>query len=123
MRYALVIAVFGFGLGTPVMAQNMLLSIFIPKAEALNKRGMMAMFSSDLKPLMNETNAGFATYRKQLEAERAAHHPSSCPPHPLKVTSDEFMKSLETIPVADRPNMTTTQGVQRFMAQRYPCPK
>lgn len=106
----------------PCTAQSMPLSDFLPRAEALQKKGMMAILSSDLKPVMAEANAAFTAYRQQLEAERAAGHPSSCP---LKgkaaVTSDELLKSFKAIPVADRPHTTTQQGVAHLMALKYPC--
>lgn len=108
--------------GAPCVAQTMPLSAFIPRAEALNAKGALALLSGDLKPIMAEGKAAFAAYRAQLEAERAGGHPSSCPPAgPLRVDSREFMTSLKTIPAADRATTNTAQGVAHFMANKYPC--
>lgn len=83
---------------------------------------MMAMLSHDLKPIMSEANAAFTAYKKQLDAERAAGHPSACPPTGnVAVSADELIKSFGTIPADARAHTTTQQGVAHLMAVKYPC--
>jgi len=120
MRRALGL-VFVVGVAAPAVAQNMPLTEFMPRAEKLQQKGMAALFSSDLKPLFNEMTGAFKAYRDDLKSEVAAHHPSSCPPEGTRLSSDDVMKSFETIPVDQRRSYTTKSAVARLMIQRFPC--
>ncbi len=105
----------------PLLAQNMPLSVFMPKAEALQKKGMMAAFSADTKLIVAEAKAGFKAYRTELKAEAAAGHPSSCPPEKAAIASNDLLKSFATVPLEQRAGMSVKQAAARYMMQRYPC--
>jgi len=106
---------------SPVVAQNMPLSVFMPKVEKLQSSGMMAMFSSEVKVVTSEVKAGFKDYRADLKLETSTGHPSSCPPEKVPVDSNELLKSFATVPREQRANTTVKQAVGRYMAQHYPC--
>ncbi len=106
---------------SPATAQNMPLSVFMPKVEKLQSSGMMAMFSSDVKVMTGEVKAGFKDYRAELKLETASGHPSSCPPDKVPVDSNDLLKSFATVPKEQRAITTVKQAVGRYMAQHYPC--
>jgi hypothetical protein len=102
-------------------AGDMSVAAFLAKAEALEKKGAMAMFSSDLKLLRAEGSAAGAAYRARLDRERAAGKPSSCPPKGTKVDSDQLLAHLRTYPAATRPGITLRTAMADMFIKTYPC--
>ncbi|MEG3087669.1 hypothetical protein [Sphingomonas sp. PB4P5] len=106
---------------TPMSVQT-----FLNKVEALKGKGMMAMFSSDVKLIKAE----MATAAAQLQAEKKAREaagrpPLACPPKPdgkNKMGSEEFLTTLKTIPPAQR-GMSLKDGLSRVIVAKYPCPR
>ena len=117
--------VFGLALPSALLAApgDMSVAVFLAKAEALQAKGPLAMFSSDLPLLKAEGKAGGEAYRARLKQERAAGHPSSCPPDSAKINSDELLIFLRTYPAAARPRMTIRQGVADYFIKKFPCRK
>lgn len=79
-------------LATPVGASAMDVATFLSKAEALQKKGAMALFSSDIGLLKKE----FMTAGKQLRAEQVAakaagRRPAMCLPPKASMNSNELM--------------------------------
>ena len=97
---------------------------FFRRATALQKKGMLALFSGgEIKALTAEGQAAGANARKQRLASIAAgQKPRFCPP-PGKVTmrDDEFMQRLTAIPAADRQRIDMTEAMTRILAVKYPC--
>ncbi|MFC3579794.1 hypothetical protein [Sphingomonas hylomeconis] len=99
---------------------------FLSKVEALKAKGMMAMFSPDVKLLKAE----MATVAAQLQAEKKAREaagkpPLACPPKSdgkNKMGSEEFLTALRTIPPAQR-GMSMKDGLSRVIVAKYPCPQ
>ena len=81
---------------------DMSVAVFLAKAEALQAKGPLALFSADLDLLKAEGKAGGEAYRARLKSERAKGHPSSCPPEGVKINSDELLAFLRTYPAVDR---------------------
>lgn len=102
-------------------AGEMTVATFLAKADALKARGAMALFSSDIKLLRSEGTSAGAAYRQRLTAERAAGHPSSCPPSGVKVSSDDLLAFLRTYPEAQRPRVTMNAAMADFFIRRWPC--
>lgn len=103
-------------------ATAMPVSTVIAKADALKKKGAMAMFSSDLGLLKKE----LSTAGKQLGAERraaitAGRKPAYCPPTKGSFDSDELLAYLHTIPPAQR-GMSLKTAYKGFLAKKFPCP-
>ncbi|HEY0131355.1 MAG TPA: hypothetical protein VGB57_08110, partial [Allosphingosinicella sp.] len=62
-------------------AQAMDVATFLIKADALEKKGMLALMSSDYKLLMGEIRSqGAALRAERLAAERAGRKGAYCPP-------------------------------------------
>ena len=106
-----------------VVAQNMIVSDFIAKADALKAKGAMAMFSGDIKVLTGEIKGSFKVLRAQNDADKVAKRkPMSCVPHPAQISSDEIITSFKAIPADQRQHTTVQTGINNMMAKRYPCP-
>jgi len=99
---------------------------FLTKVEALKAKGMMAMFSPDVKLIKAEV----ATASAQLQAEKKARAaagkpPVACPPEvngKTKMGSEEFIGALKAIPPAQR-GMSLKDGLSRVIVTKYPCPR
>ena len=104
-------------------AQSMSAEIFFQKAQALQRKGMMAMFSSDVKKLMKEAKAAGETARAQrLATLKAGGKPRYCPPKGARrMDSDEFMARLGAMPKAERLRIDMTEAMIRIMVAKFPC--
>jgi hypothetical protein len=102
-------------------AGDMSVATFLAKADALEKKGAMALFSSDLKLLKAEGQAAGKAYRVRLDRERAAGNPSSCPPKGSKVNSDQLLAHLRSYPAAQRPQISMKTAFADMFIKKYPC--
>ena len=106
-----------------VSAQSMNAEVFHQKAVALQKKGPLAVFSGDLKLVMNEGKASAGKARQlRLAAVKAGQKPRYCPPEGSKgIDSDEYMKGLSAIPAAERAKIDMTEATTRILARKFPC--
>ena len=104
-------------------AQTMNAEAFHKRAQALKKKGAMAIFSrGEIKALMAEVQAAAKRAREQrLATLKAGGKPRSCPPEGSRMGSDEFMERLGAIPAADRARIDMTEATIRILATKYPC--
>lgn len=124
MKIALIIAAALSAFAKPAFAQNMPVSTFLEKADALKAKGMMAMLSPDIGILKNEIQAAGLAARAERQAREAAGQPRlACPPEKVSMNSDELIESFRAIPVAQRPRITVKQAMTEMVRKRYPCPK
>ena len=103
-------------------AAAMPVSTFLAKAEALQKKGAMALFSSDIGVLKKEVQASGSQIRaERLAAVKAGRKPDFCPPDKASMGSDELLNHLRAIPAAQRamPFKTAYKG---FLIKKFPCP-
>lgn len=105
-------------------AQSMNAEAFYKKAAALERKGAMALFSGDLKVVMNEGKASAAKARAtRLAAVKAGQKPRYCPPEGSKgIGSDEYIRGLAAIPAAERAKIDSTEATTRILARKFPCP-
>lgn len=100
---------------------SMTLAEFLPKANALQAKGMGAIFSRDLRPVMNEMKRVGAEMKAESERRRAAGLPKrACPPEGTKLDSGQLLAMLNAIPPAER-GISVKEGMIRAMAKRFPC--
>ena len=106
-----------------VSAQSMNAEEFHRKAMALQKKGALAVFSGDLKLVMNEGKAAAGKARQtRLAAVKAGQKPRYCPPEGTKgMGSDEYMKGLSAIPAAERAQIDMAEATTRILARKFPC--
>ena len=105
-------------------AQDMRLDTFLEKADRLEKRGPLALFSDDLDILKSEVEASARQYRARIAADReAGRSPHSCPPERggAKLGSDELLRHFRSYPASRRTSLTVRQGFFDLMASRFPC--
>lgn len=111
---------------TIASAQNMNAEMFHRRATALERKGVLALFSGgEIKALMGEGKAAGARARQhRLATIKAGGKPRFCPPDkPTSINSDEFMKVLGAIPPGERARIDMTEATTRFLAVRFPCPR
>jgi hypothetical protein len=106
-----------------VSAQSMNAELFYQKAVALQAKGPLALFSGDLKLMMNEGKASALKARAtRLAAIKAGQKPRYCPPEGTKgMSSDEYMDGLAAIPPAERARIDTTEATTRILVRKFPC--
>ncbi len=104
-------------------AQAMPVSTFLDKATALQKKGPLAMFSGDLKLLMNRVKADALQLRSERLAAEAAKRPAAfCPPAKgAKLSDKDILSAMQAVPVAQRSRTSTKDALRVHMAGRYPC--
>ena len=104
-------------------AQAMTVAEFLAKAHALQAKGVLAAFSSDIGLLKNEMAGVSTAYRADLAAQRAAGaKPHSCPPPKgqVSMTSTDLIAEIEKIPAPQR-GMSMKAAFYGIMQRRYPC--
>jgi hypothetical protein len=95
---------------------------FYREAVALRGKGAMALFSSRLKPVMQEGQAAGVSARDQRRATVArGERPSYCPPAKGALDSDELLGLLGRIPAEERGRLPLSQGMARAFAMKWPC--
>ncbi len=122
MKYAfLAVAAVAAVVATPAAA--MPVSTFLTKAEALKKKGPLAMFSSDIKLLMNQVKSDAGLIRQERLAAKAAGKPTAfCPPEGgSKMTDKDILAAMEAVPAAERARTDTRIALRNSLARRYPC--
>ena len=112
-------------LASPALAQNMPVSTFLAKADALKAKGVMAVFSSsDIAVLKKEVQAAGLAARTERKAREASGQPKlACPPEKVSMNSDELLASFRAIPAEQRPRVTVKEAMADLVRKRYPCPK
>ena len=103
--------------------QAMPVSQFLTKADALEKKGAMALFSSDNTLLKMEVPDAAAQLREERAAAvKAGRKPAYCPPAAkTSLDSKELLAYLRSIPPARR-GMQVRDGLRGLFARKYPCP-
>lgn len=105
-------------------AQSMNAQSFYQRATALQKKGVMALFSGgEIKALTREAQAaGKTAAETRKTAVKAGQPPRFCPPDgPVSMGDKEFMDRLSAIPAADRSKIDMTEAMTRILAVKFPC--
>ena len=105
-------------------AQSMNAETFHQKATALQRKGVMAVFSKDVKVLVKEGQASGDVVRRMRQATlKAGGKPRYCPlpGSPRKMGTEEFMTRLGAIPRGDRQRIDMAEAMNRILARKFPC--
>jgi hypothetical protein len=96
---------------------------FFKRAQALKAKGAMALLSRDLKPMIREVkSAGMKARATRLAAVAAGRSPRYCPPKgSQRLGTEEFMRGMEAIPLAERMEIDLTEAITRMLVRKYPC--
>lgn len=105
-------------------AHAMPVSTFLAKADALQKKGAMAVFSGDLKLLMNQIKRDAAELRAENKAAEAAGRTKAycTPAGGVKLTNRDILQAMNEVPPAQRQTMQTKGALRSYFARRWPCP-
>ncbi len=119
----LLFAGLAMGLATTALAApgDMTAATFLAKADALQAKGAMALFSSDIGMLKAEGMAGGQAYRARLAQERAVGHPSSCPPPGTRVDSTRLLGFLRAYSPAERQRKSMREAMAELFVKSWPC--
>lgn len=125
MRVKVVMAVALLCLPGAGLAQSMNAEHFLKRANALKKKGPLALFSGgEIKALMAEGQAAGKFAREGRQADlKAGRKPRFCPEGGVKLGSDEFMTRLAAIPAAERARINMGEASIRILAAKVPCPR
>ena len=105
-------------------AQSMNAQAFYGRATALQKKGVMALFSGgEIKALTREAQAaGKKAAETRKASVKAGQAPRFCPPEgPVNMDDKEFMTRLSAIPAAERTRIDMTEAMTRILGVKYPC--
>ena len=105
-------------------ASAMPVSTFLAKAEALQKKGPLAIFSKDLKLLKSEITADAAQIRaERLAAQAAGRRTAFCPPAGgVKLSDKDVLDAMTAVPPVQRARTDTREALRAYLARRHPCP-
>lgn len=98
-------------------------STFLTKAEALQKKGPLALFSGDLKLLTREIKADAAALRAANQAAEKAGRPKAycTPPKGGSLGDKEILAAMQAVPTSTRATTDTRDVLRSLMARKYPC--
>jgi hypothetical protein len=120
MKYQMLIAVGALSL-CAVPAQAMDAEAFYIKAVALKKKGMGAMFSKDLKPMVRLFENAADSVKAENERARATGNPLFCAPKKYRLTADQFIAEFSRIPQERRRTQTVREAWREIVIRRFPC--
>jgi hypothetical protein len=108
---------------TGASAQSMNAEQFHSRAAALQKKGVMALFSGgEIKALTAEAQAaGKRAGEVRKAAVKAGQAPRFCPPATVGMDDKEFMTRLSAIPAEERAKIDMTEAMTRILSVKYPC--
>ena len=121
MRLRLLIAI---ALGAaPSAGLAMPVATFLTKADALQRKGPMALFSSDLKLLTNQIKRDAGELRAENKAaEAAGRRKSYCAPAGgVKLTNRDIIGAMNAVPPPQRETTQTKDALRAYFARRFPC--
>jgi hypothetical protein len=107
----------------PLSALNaMNVRVFLEKADALQRRGVGALFSADYRLLKSEIETNAQALRaERLAAERAGRRGAYCPPAKQSLNSNEILSAFRTIPEAQRERVEVKDALRALLVRKYPC--
>jgi len=95
---------------------------FIAKADALERKGIRALFTSDYEILKAEIVTNSQILRNErLAAQRAGRRAAYCPPAKSGLKSDEILAAFRTIPAPQRSRIAVKDALRALLARKYPC--
>lgn len=97
------------------------LDTFVTEASRI-PQNPTAVLRSDTRRLFGEVRTGLTTVLARVQADRAAGlTPPACPPEAIDLNPRQLLTFLNAIPQERRARMSVTEGLQAWMAERYPC--
>jgi len=102
-------------------AQAMPVQEFLTTASRI-PQNPTAMLRSDTRRLIREFEGAVRTVRaEQAAARQAGRRPATCMPERVSFSPSAILGRFNAIP-ASRRNISVTQAMREWMAERHPCP-
>ena len=110
-------------LGAAAPPPAMSVATFLTKADPLQKKGPMAVFSPDLKLLTRQIKADAAQLRADNKAAEAAGRPKAyCTPGAgVKLSNRDILGAMTAVPAPQRATTRTKDALRAYFVRRYPC--
>ena len=103
-------------------AAAMPVSTFLAKADRLESKGPLAIFSGDMKLLQNQIKADSAALRaERVAAQAAGKRPAYCPSGAVKLGVKDILGAMRAVPVPRRATTDTKDALRAYFARRFPC--
>ena len=103
-------------------AHAMDVATFLAKAESLQQKGVMAMFSSESTEMQAELRAATSALRgERLAAQAAGRRPAYCPPEHASLEVPEIIAAMRAVPPARRAQTDIKDALRGAFARKYPC--
>ena len=104
-------------------ASAMPVSTFLTKADALQKKGAMAVLSKDLRLLMNQIKQDAGDLKTANQAAVAAGKPKAycTPAGGVKLSNRDILEAMRAVPPAQRAATSTRDALRTYFAKRWPC--
>ena len=100
----------------------MTVAAFLQKAEALERLGPAAFFSSDYRLLKGEVDAAADALRaERAAARRARRRLAYCPPENPAIDSAELLAHFRSIPPRQRSRLQVRDALRGLLIRKYPC--
>lgn len=97
---------------------------FLAKAEAAQKKGILAVFSSDARLLMSEIkNATQALKAERLAAAASGAQRSYCPRGKASLSQEELLAAMRSVPMSRRSQVSVKDALRSAFSRKFPCPK
>ena len=82
-----------------------------------------ALLRSDTRRMMGEFRGAVRTVREeQTAAQSVGRRSATCMPEKVSLSSNDILARFNAIPPARRTQISVTQALREWMAERYPCP-
>ncbi|HEX5182654.1 MAG TPA: hypothetical protein VFW19_05810 [Allosphingosinicella sp.] len=104
-------------------AQAMDVATFLAKVDALQKKGMLALLSSDYRDVKTESEAAIREIAAEGRAAKAARKPPlACPPGGKAQTdSNEVIAYFRAMPPDRRARTQVKDALLALLVRKYPC--
>ena len=103
-------------------AQAMDVATFLAKADAVEKKGMMALFSSDYKILKAEVEGASQALRaERLAAQKAGRKPAYCPTGKSSFAVKDILAAMRAVPASQRSRTQVKDALRADFSRRWPC--
>lgn len=123
LRHAFaLLAVPALFLGAVPASARMPAATFLAKADALRRRGPLALFSADLKLLQVEAEAAGDELHAEHLAKVGRHERTDyCPPNRKLLGPHELIDGLHALPSAELRTLDIKQAMHAILVRNYPC--
>jgi len=121
LRILGVLAATGFLVTSSAASAAMNADVFYTKAVALEKKGVTALFSKDLKLLKAEMQVAGKAVKAENDAAKKKGKPIICPPKKSNMGPKQLIAEFRALGASKRKSMNVKQAFRTILIKKYPC--